>query len=440
MRGEELQKQVANTISHYKLKCFQLENEIDVLKSAIYQLSTLPNGIHLEVDKEKHALQTNLDENSNGQKIKKSVKSLVDAMSHLQGQEQDLKAQSLIKSNINYRIAQLTEHLYLSKPVSLKLATLKSLLSEQLTTHSLAKIVDSLTDVVLEAFNLEHYQFNDFLTTLRVYLIDFSRYIALSHKDNLEYVNSIEQLQSGFEKKIQRLKKEMEKAESLEILSETLNNGLDLIEQQLFSYCIKEKKRVRVFNETLRELKDKFTEAECGAEKMRNQLSSQPVNLNQDSLTALATRIAYDEYIQGAFHRWERGFGDVSLALANLDGLKEINDKYGLATGDAIVKKVAEIFKSSIRAVDFVARFEKTTFVFIFERTSIHAATKVVENLRIAIEEAEFLANNAPIPITLSFGLSAFKHGDTSTALLKRAEEALRQAENTGQNQLVTLY
>lgn len=77
MLERELKTKIANTISRYKLKCDQLEDEINVLKSAIYQLSLLPNSIHVGLDQQMHNLQANLKENKDGKKLRKALNRLL---------------------------------------------------------------------------------------------------------------------------------------------------------------------------------------------------------------------------------------------------------------------------------------------------------------------------------------------------------------------------
>nr|WP_019217577.1 GGDEF domain-containing protein [Legionella tunisiensis] len=126
------------------------------------------------------------------------------------------------------------------------------------------------------------------------------------------------------------------------------------------------------------------------ARKLKNLLSNETINLNRDSLTGLPNRTLYSEYILYAYYRWQRGFGDLSLALADVDHFREINEKYGHLTGNKILQEIATIFKTSIRRADFLARYGGEKFIFIFERTQQRHAAMVLESLRRAIEECQF--------------------------------------------------
>ncbi|KTD27158.1 GGDEF domain-containing protein [Legionella maceachernii] len=520
MLEQELKSKIANTVNQYKLKCHQLEDEINVLKSAIYQLSLLPHGIHVSLDKQIHNLRTNLKENKDSKKIKKSVELLVNAMSNLKEkkqltqanltdfikQETDLlsriaiteqekkafrqAAQSIKKEDdehlliekfnklledainwvtkqltnyqqvslqlgkvaelhkpsqpfidfqINSRLNQLLEHILIPEDLANKLQALKMHLKKQLTTSSLTEVVDALTDLVIEAFNLEHDQFKGFLNRFADYLHDFSKYLDLTNSNNSESQQEADAFEIELQNRIQQIKAYLKEAKTIEELSSKVKNDLEEMEQQIRIYREEEQSRAKEYNEKIMILQNKLEEAECGAERIRNHLSFHKVRINHDLLTGLPNETAYKEYILGAFHRWQRGFGELSLVLADIDHLKEINNQYGHSIGDSALKKVATVLKSSIRAADFIARYGGGEFVLIFERTSVYHGTIVLENLRTAIEECELNYHGTKINLTLSFGLTALKHGDTLETFFARAQEAMHQAKQNGRNQIVTL-
>jgi len=509
MLEKDLKNRIANTVNQYKLKCHQLEDEINVLKSAIYQLSLLPHGIHVSLDKPIRNLRTNLKENKGSKKIKRSVELLVNAMSNLKEKkqltqanlthfikqetdllsrvaitekekkafkqaEQSIKeenneqlliekfnklledsiewvtkqlasyqqnqlqsrkisqpnkpSQPFIDHQINSRLNQLLEHVLIPEDLAKKLQMLKSRLKDQLTTSSLTEVIDALTDLVIEAFNLEHDQFKGFLNRFADYLHDFGKYLEITNTHNLESQQEAVRFEIEFQNCIQHIRSYLKDVKTIEELSRTVGDGLEELSQQIRLYRENEQNRTKEYNEKIMILQSKLEEAEDGAERIRNHLSSHKVRINHDSLTGLPNKTAYDEYILGAFHRWQRGFGELSLALAKIDHLKEINNQYGHLVGDKALKKVAILLKSSIRAADFIARYSAEEFVLVFERTSAYYGAKILENLQTAVEECEFYYHGTKINLTLSFGLSALKHGDTIDTLLARAKKAMHQA------------
>lgn len=147
--------------------------------------------------------------------------------------------------------------------------------------------------------------------------------------------------------------------------------------------------------EKMQALLQSDTEEAALMEKFNQLLEHYVANLNnqlvspkghRDRLTDLPNRASYEENILSAYHRWQRGFGELSLAVTNIDHFKEINTNHGHLAADQLLKEVVVFFKSSVRAVDFIARYNATEFVFIFERTQVHQATMILENLRETIE------------------------------------------------------
>lgn len=169
------------------------------------------------------------------------------------------------------------------------------------------------------------------------------------------------------------------------------------------------------------------------------QVAKEELSLHRDNLTGLPNRVAYSERILDAYHRWQRGFGDLSLALADIDYLKNINETYGEAMGDQILKKLASIFMTSIRKADFVARYDGGEFVFIFERTHQQQAATILESLRCAIEQCGFHSRKTRIAVTVSFGLTTLLQEDELEGLFARADKAMYLAKHSGRNQITTL-
>jgi diguanylate cyclase (GGDEF)-like protein len=300
-------------------------------------------------------------------------------------------------------------------------------------------MVESLTELVIEAFNIEHHQFKEILNKFTTYLQNFGTYLQLSNENNIQSQQDSEQLEKNLHQNIKAIRGDIDRAETIEMLSLKISKKLDLIAEQMNTFRSKEAERVKGYEEQIVTLQSKLIEAESGVESIKQQLSVHKIKVNEDPLTGLPNRSAYDEFIVNAFNRWKRGFGEVALALADIDHFKAINDKYGHLAGDKVLKKVATIFRDSLRAVDFVARYGGEEFVFIFEHTAAYDGWKVLENLRIAIEETEFCYRDQQVLVTASFGITALQHGDDIESLFVRTDEAMYQAKNSGRNKVIVV-
>jgi len=156
-----------------------------------------------------------------------------------------------------------------------------------------------------------------------------------------------------------------------------------------------------------------------------------------DPLTGLANRRAAEEKLQVEKLGGGRSFGGCILALADLDHFKSINDRYGHAIGDEVLKEMARRFQSGLREGDWVARWGGEEFLFV-----LHGRTG--DEALIALERIVGLATSAPvqpavgtIPVTLSAGASAFVDQELEIyPMLETIDAALYQAKSDGRDQI----
>ncbi|MDI9817736.1 MULTISPECIES: GGDEF domain-containing protein [unclassified Legionella] len=347
--------------------------------------------------------------------------------------------QPIINSRINANLYQITEHLPVLNYLSSQIKMLKTTLDQSLTEESLGDVIESLTQLITEAFNAEQNRLKIFLHGFADHLRDFSNYSRLLQDDQNQVRQETAQLEKDVEFNILEIKSYMDSARTIEELSSKVGTHLASIEEGIKNYSENAEKKRTEYERCLMLLQDKLMETERAAEEIKNMLSLDKLRSNQDSLTGLPNRKSYDEHIVEAYQRWKRGFGELSLAIADVDGLKSINDNYGCLAGDMILKEIAGLFRSSVRAVDFIARYSGQEFVFIFEHTGLNDAVKVTEGLRSAIEEYSFYYQETKINVTVSFGLSSFQHGDSLETLFMRADQAVREAKSHGRNCVVAL-
>lgn len=202
---------------------------------------------------------------------------------------------------------------------------------------------------------------------------------------------------------------------------------------------LKEQERFDEYSNQIKVLQNKLMDSERSAEEIKTILYIEQEKNNKDSLTQLPNRASYDEHILNAYYRWERGFGDLTIAIADIDHFKAINDNYGHLTGDNVLKKLATLFKNLIRKVDFVARYGGEEFIFVFERTTEENAKKILESLRHSIENCQFCYHDNKVDVTVSFGLTTLKPKEDLEVFFMRADAALYQAKRAGRNRVEIL-
>ena len=129
-----------------------------------------------------------------------------------------------------------------------------------------------------------------------------------------------------------------------------------------------------------------------------------------------------------------------SLMILDIDHFKVVNDTYGHAAGDEVLKGFAARVKRVIRTVDLMCRLGGEEFVIVMPDTPHVVAMRIAERVRASVEQQGFAINNdtAQIPVTVSIGLAERGHDSGPENLFRRADTALYQAKNSGRNRVMS--
>lgn len=175
---------------------------------------------------------------------------------------------------------------------------------------------------------------------------------------------------------------------------------------------------------------------ELTEEKNRLNLLLQEKNarLRRDPLTGVFNRLAYEEQLQQEFHRWSRFGNPLAFLIWDIDNFKQINDQYGHAVGDEVLRSIARQLIARIRKTDFVARYGGEEFIMLLPGADAQAALRLANQIRINIAETGFQNGEINLPVTISCGLSSFEPGDSPQSVFRRADQALYRAKQAGRN------
>jgi diguanylate cyclase (GGDEF)-like protein len=156
-----------------------------------------------------------------------------------------------------------------------------------------------------------------------------------------------------------------------------------------------------------------------------------------DGLTGLLNRRTLDEKLAEALARSRRSGGPLAVVITDIDHFKRVNDTYGHATGDDVLKAVAHALKRTARQCDVVARYGGEEFVLLLEGTDQVGALQLAERARTAVKGLSFATDKGPLAVTSSFGVSLLAPGDTGAALVERADQNLYRAKHAGRDRVV---
>src|SRR5262245_7783989 len=161
----------------------------------------------------------------------------------------------------------------------------------------------------------------------------------------------------------------------------------------------------------------------------------------RDALTGLYNHRAFQERLREELARSRRYNKPLSLLYCDIDDFARINAELGYQTGDAILRRLAEVLTASdssgrLRESDVAARFGGEEIVILLPETSKEGASIKAERLRAAVEQASFPGDRQ---IRISIGLAGFPdNAGTSTDLVRSAERALESAKVSGRNRVVS--
>ena len=155
-----------------------------------------------------------------------------------------------------------------------------------------------------------------------------------------------------------------------------------------------------------------------------------------DGLTETYNHRFFQEILDNKIAEAERNSEPVSLLMIDLDNFKTINDQFGHQNGDMILHDVGFLMKERIRSSDILARYGGEEFAIILPKTNAIDGCNLAENLRIAIENKEFVSpDDIKFRITVSIGVAEFgTHAHNKKDLIAAADRGLYSAKKRGKN------
>ncbi|DAB38828.1 MAG: hypothetical protein A2023_06140 [Sulfuricurvum sp. GWF2_44_89] len=156
---------------------------------------------------------------------------------------------------------------------------------------------------------------------------------------------------------------------------------------------------------------------------------------DRDYLTGLYNRRKFEEFLTYEVMRSVRHHHKFTVLMIDLDNFKYINDTYGHASGDLVLKEVTNIFGSNLRNADVLARIGGDEFAVILPETPYESGYAVVEKLRSSLESTPISLMFDQVSLTASFGIAEYpEQGENITALLTGSDLAMYKAKRAGKN------
>lgn len=323
-----------------------------------------------------------------------------------------------------------------------RIADLEKLYSEgNNNIESLIHCLNALAELVAEICSRLAYQHNElerFFVQLNMHLEDLDLGIqktnaiySESHQDNMR-------IDKAMHDEIRGIQECMEAASDLTQFKSAIQLRLDTIDQHLLRFHDAEKLRYEQLQKVISQLIEKVPALESDGKHLRSRMEKTQGRGMWDVLTGIPNRQAYEERLASEIARCKRYAAPLSMVVWDVDKFKQINDSYGRAGGDRVLKVVAEVLSNDVRVTDFVARYGGEEFVMLMPETTAQDAIQVADKLRQRIEQKPFYFHDTRVVVTISAGIAQYHQNELVTSLFERADAALDAAKDAGRNQVKT--
>ncbi len=164
-----------------------------------------------------------------------------------------------------------------------------------------------------------------------------------------------------------------------------------------------------------------------------------------DALTGLNNRRQFELRLNQEVSNSKRNNMPLCCMMIDVDYFKKVNDTYGHAAGDCVLKDVSEVIKNEIREYDIACRYGGEEFFIILPQTKLTEATSVAQRLRKVIEETKMdikeagLEGISHLKVTASIGVCEYNNVMTPSEFAQKADKALYEAKTTGRNRVIVI-
>ncbi|MEN8177616.1 MAG: GGDEF domain-containing protein [Pseudomonadota bacterium] len=191
--------------------------------------------------------------------------------------------------------------------------------------------------------------------------------------------------------------------------------------------------------ESSHQMQKMLSETKQEVESLREELERSREQATTDPLTGLLNRRAFDQELMKVSDEANQSRENLGLLIIDIDKFKRVNDTYGHLIGDKVIRFVAQQISNNIKGKDIVARIGGEEFAILLPSTQLDNARMLAESIRKNIERSKLKRADTSEPIggvTISIGVTAYKHGEITDDFIQRADDALYKSKNSGRNRV----
>ncbi len=169
----------------------------------------------------------------------------------------------------------------------------------------------------------------------------------------------------------------------------------------------------------------------------RRRLDDQAERMQQDPLTRVYNRSAFNERLEVEYRRWIRNQHSLRVVKFDIDNFRSLNDSFGYTAGDKALKIIARNIKSELSDMDTIARFTGEEFIVLLPERADPESYELVKVIQRQISQLPFKFREQSISITATAVSTSFKDSDTPEEVLERLRAMLREAKSIGAEQIL---
>jgi len=343
---------------------------------------------------------------------------------------------SSVAKHIEHTLLGLLDDLSLPERHRPQAESMRDRLQHGLNWYELLPILDDLAVLMLAITDSGQHEFEAYLKRLNERLESFQSNLQAASEGHADSSSAAREMDSQIREQVDGLQNSVQEAADLDDLKQVLESHLEGLLGTMDHHQKQRDEREKEVAARLQSLAERVSSMEQEAQGYREHLEEQRQKALIDPLTGLPNRAAWSERLEHEAAQWQQHGNTLLLAMLDLDHFKSINDNYGHLAGDKVLKIIAGVLRKRLRGNDFIARFGGEEFVLLMPDTTWPIGARLAETLRAAIEACPFHFKGERVTITMSIGMSAFKPGERSDLVLKRADQALYRAKEAGRNRV----
>ncbi len=186
-------------------------------------------------------------------------------------------------------------------------------------------------------------------------------------------------------------------------------------------------------------LKAELEAARNVLEKQKESIDSLKELSLKDYLTGLYLRRYMDRVIEDGLYNFKRYSKVFSIIMLDLDDFKKVNDLYGHAAGDVVLKDFASLLQRITRQSDVCIRYGGDEFIVVLPETDIESAKAVAKKIQSTLNSVTFKKGSVEFKCSVSIGVTSVKDNDTLESILERVDEALYKTKEAGKAGITVL-